>query len=97
MARKVIWMPRAIDERRQIMQYWLDRNKSFQYPQKLNNTINKTIKIIQQYPDSGIAVDKENVRVIHIKNYLLFYKVEDLSIIILSLWDTRQDPSKLKI
>ena len=97
MARKVIWMPRAIDERRQIMQYWLDRNKSFQYPRKLNNTINQTIKIIQQYPNSGIAVNKDNVRVIHIKNYLLFYKADDFSIIILSLWDTRQDPTKLKI
>ena len=95
--RKVIWSHRARIKRYEILQYYLERNKSIIYPKKLNDRINKAIRLLVKFPDLGIKTDIEGVRGLIIDNYILFYEVTEELTIVHYIWDTRQDPDNLKI
>ena len=95
--RKVIWSHRARIKRYEILQYYLERNKSNIYPKKLNDRINKAIRLLVKFPDLGIKTDIEGVRGLIIDNYILFYEVTEELIIVHYIWVTRQDPDNLTI
>lgn len=90
MAYSVIWSELAISQRKEILQYWIDRNKSNTYSIKLNNLINKSVAALSLFPFIGRESNKPSVRVKVIKDYLLIYKILDNEIHILTIWDSRQ-------
>ncbi|HFI4797432.1 type II toxin-antitoxin system RelE/ParE family toxin [Elizabethkingia anophelis] len=69
-ARKIIWTQKANIERRDILEYWIDRNKSKKFSIKLNKLIVGTIKQIAENPGIGRKTNLENVRVKIIRDYL---------------------------
>lgn len=80
-----------------ILEYWINRNKSKTYSEKLLNLfINATI-LIQEYPQIGKPTTDKRVRFKVIKQYMMFYEEHKDSIIILRIWDSRQNPQKLKL
>lgn len=93
---KIIWTEIAIQQRGKIFQYWNNRNKSNQYSKKLNFIIYQKIDILKSNPKAGIETEWENYRIIHFENYSLVYKIETSLIHIVSCWDNRQNPNKLK-
>lgn len=97
MARTVVWSKQAAKHRINILKYWLNRNQSTVYPQKLNRIFKETEKLLALYPYAGTVTDNEDVRACPVKDYIFFYKVTDTEIVIISLWDTRQDPEKLSL
>ncbi len=96
MAKNVIWSKQALKDRREILQNWIERNSSKIYSVKLNNLFVDAVQLIASHPNIGIRTDFENVRGKFVKDYYIFYEVKELSINILSIWDCRQNPSKLK-
>lgn len=48
-------------------------------------------------PEIGRKSDIEHVRVKIVRDYLIFYESTTDVLYILSVWDSRQDPNKLKI
>ena len=96
MAKQIIWSLRAQKDKREILKYWSQRNKSNRYSKKLNELFKESIKLILEHPQVGKLTDTPSVRIKIIKEYLLIYEVSETSIIILSIWDGRQDPSKLE-
>lgn len=96
MAKKVIWSKRARTEQKEIFNYWNVRNYSKKYSNKLNSLFQETTKLISSYPEIGKPTDTENVRVMLVENYLLIYEqIETDIILILTIWDARQNPDKL--
>ena len=89
--RKIVWTQEAYEERKQILAYWLERNQSKTYPVKLNKLIKDTLQIASIYPESGRKTNFENVRVLMIRDYLLFYEVNKTTIFVLSIWDERRN------
>lgn len=69
-ARKIIWTQKANIERRDILEYSIDRNKSKKFSIKLNKLIVGTIKQIAENPGIGRKTNLENVRVKIIRDYL---------------------------
>lgn len=61
--REIRWTVRAIQDKLSIYEYWINRNKSTQYPEKLERPFNKTMKIAATYPKAGIKTEMENVRI----------------------------------
>jgi len=53
--------------------------------------------MIAQNPLLGRPSTYEGVRVKTIGDYLLFYRVQEGSILVASLWDNRQDSARLKL
>jgi len=95
MVRRIVWSKDAVNSKREILTYWIDRNKSNSYSKKLNSLISNAIAIIQKFPNSGKATDIENIRVKAVKNYLIIYEITENSIVILIIWDMRRDPNSL--
>ncbi|HTG66386.1 MAG TPA: type II toxin-antitoxin system RelE/ParE family toxin, partial [Flavobacterium sp.] len=94
-ARRIIWTASAKLQLKVIFEYFNFRNKSKSYSLKLNALIQTELKIVLQQPNIGKKTDSINVRGLLIENYYIFYETNDTHIIILSVWDTRQDPKKL--
>ena len=95
MAKQIIWSLRAQKDKREILKYWSQRNKSNRYSKKLNQLFKESITLILEHPQVGKLTNTPSVRIKIIKEYLLIYEVSETSISILSIWDGRQDPSKL--
>jgi addiction module RelE/StbE family toxin len=96
MVRKVIWSERALSDRREILTYWKNRNKSNRYSKKLNGLFRSAIQLIREHPQIGRPTSDKESRIKIVKDYLLIYDITETAIHILLIWDTRQDPDKLK-
>jgi toxin YoeB len=96
MVKKIIWTSRAQQERKDIFDYWNFRNQSFDYSIKLNELIKQTVDFLSQHPKTGRVTENENLRMHRIQNYLLFYEETESEIYIVSFWDGRQDPERLR-
>jgi len=93
--RKIVWTHKANLERKAILEYWIDRNKSKNYSIKLNQLFIDAIKKIALLPTIGKITDYDhNVRLKIVRNYLIFYEYNSTQIIILSIWDTNRSIDK---
>jgi plasmid stabilization system protein ParE len=97
MAKKIIWTQKANLERKEILEYWINRNKSKNFSIKLNKLIVETLRNTSLNPNIGRNSDIENVKIKIIRDYLLFYEVHIDEIVVLCIWDGRRNPTKLKI
>ena len=96
MARKIIWSYRAQRERKKILAYWTERNQSNTYSKKLNLLFKRALRLITEHPKIGRQTDEaENIRIKVVKEYLIVYEISEQQIVVLSLWDSRQNPEEL--
>ena len=96
MAKQVVWTLRAQDDRKKILNYWRQRNKSAVFSIKLNQLFINTINLIADFPKIGKPTSDNNARIKIIKDYLMIYQETDTTIYILTIWDSRQNPEKLE-
>ena len=96
MVKRIIWSRSAHLDRFQILEYWIDRNKSNIYSKKLNKIFEDTADLISKHPKMGKETDVPNVRIKIVKDYLLTYRETETTIEILIIWDSRQDPPKFE-
>ncbi|TKB96958.1 type II toxin-antitoxin system RelE/ParE family toxin [Pedobacter cryophilus] len=97
MSKKIEWTAAAIKDRFKIYKFWLEHNKSDTYSEKLEALFKEAANIIAEFPEIGIQTDYPNLRLKVISNYQLFYIHSVKTIQILRVWDTRQNPKKLKL
>jgi toxin YoeB len=95
MVKQIVWSEKAQQDKKNILDYWRQRNKSDEYSRKLNELFTEAIKIISDFPKIGKPTDLENIRIKIVRDYLIFYEETDKFIYILTIWDSRQDPKKL--
>ncbi|MDR6785248.1 plasmid stabilization system protein ParE [Pedobacter africanus] len=91
----VVWTATAVKQRRKILRYWTERNKSTAYAEKLIKLINKRIKVILKHPESWKQTSYPNTRLSAMGHYSIVYKIANDGIIVTSFWDNRQEPKKL--
>lgn len=89
--RKIVWSKLATQNLLSILEYFVVRNYSSEYSRKLNKQIKTSIHLLQKFPYIGFLTDVENVRGLIEGNYVIFYKIEETEIVIISIWDTRSD------
>jgi len=94
MAKQIIWTYRAQQDRIEILCYWRKRNKSNIYSKKLNLLFKKAILLIAVHPHIGRSTTMAGVRVKLVRDYLIFYEVNEGQIFILSIWDNRKNPEE---
>ena len=94
---KITWTERANIERKVILDYWINRNKSKSFSLKLNRLFIDNLKLLSSKPNLGRKTKFKNVRVKIIRNYLLFYEIFENEILVLSIWDGRRNPENLPI
>lgn len=75
--RKIVWTKKANIERKEILEYWIDKNKSARFSKKLNLLFVESLKQICIYPNLGRKTSDEKTRVIIVRNYLIFYEFNE--------------------
>ncbi|WP_342086633.1 type II toxin-antitoxin system RelE/ParE family toxin [Dyadobacter sp. OTU695] len=96
MAKQVIWSARAHTDRKEILEYWIHRNKSKTYSRKLNHLFNEAVQLVAMYPKIGKRTDVEFVRIKIVRDYFIIYEETDSDIHILTIWNSHQDPKNLE-
>lgn len=81
----------------EILEYWIDRNKSASYSIKLDHLLEASLVIISQFPEIGKPTDVPFVRIKILRDYLIYYRIESEHIDILTVWDSRRNPQKFKL
>ena len=95
MAKQIIWSLKAQNDRKAIFTYWNNRNQSNLYSLKLNFLLIEAANLISKFPKIGKPTGYRETRVKLVRDYLMIYKEEETFIIIVTIWDGRQDPLKL--
>ena len=90
--RKIVWSNRAKKRLYGILEFYIIRNKSKTYSNKLQRLINKEVKLLLKHPDLGLKTTEETTRGLIIENYIIYYEITDDKIIIHTIWDSRQNP-----
>lgn len=94
----VVWSDESIKNLNSIIDY-LVQNWSLKERSDFYKKLEKRIEMIKHYPEifPQSPQSKSTHRSVLTKQITLYYSVENQVIRILSLFDVRQDPSKLKV
>ncbi len=93
--RKIVWTETAAKQRREILNYWTERNKSTTYAEKLIEITAKHLKVISKNPQAFKETEIDDVRESAMGHFSLYYKITADQLIVMAFWDNRQDPKKL--
>jgi len=91
----IIWTKRASKQFDDVLDYWIERNKSNVYALKLIDEVDDRLKFISLHPLASIATNYPNTRKCVMGNYSIIYKIFEDKMYITAFWDNRQNPVKL--
>lgn len=84
-----------MQDRYNIYNYWFYHNKSISYSEKLEFIFNKTAVLISEFTELGTRTDYPDIRVTIVRQFKIFYRINQERIEIVRVWDTRQNPEAL--
>lgn len=90
MAVKIIWTKTASSQRRKILYYWKERNKSATYSKKLLAEISERVQFLVSNPEIYIKTSFPDIRASTLGHYNIFYKSTSTELIIVAFWDNRR-------
>ena len=97
MAEKIVWTLKAKKELVEILQYWIDRNKSNAFSLKLNSLIEAQLNLILEQPKIGRKTDIPNVYIKIIHKYLLYYEFVNDTLYILTIRHGSQNSENVEL
>jgi plasmid stabilization system protein ParE len=97
MAKRIIWSSLASEIFSSILLYYYQRNGNKVYSRKLNSRVKKTILLLSNYPYLGKPTEINSVRELLEVDLKIIYQIKDHEIVILLIWDVRQNPENLNI
>ena len=89
---KIEWSIEARLDLIDILEFYINRNSSNSYSQKLNSKISRSLKLITNNPLIGLKSQIESVRVLITGEFQIVYEISDNIILIVMIWDCRRDP-----
>ena len=97
MVREIRWSLRAENDRREIEDYWTNRNRSNIYSLKLDQLFRDGVELLARTPEIGTLTKFSSIRFKVIRDYLVYYRITTQHIEILVIWDSRRNPKKFKL
>ncbi len=97
MAKEIVWTQTSIQDRYKIYEFWLIKNKSDLYSEKLEKLFTEAANLLAEFPEIGTQTDFSEVRVKVVRDYKLFYISLTNSIQIIRIWGARQNPEDLEL
>ena len=95
--REVIWTQNSEIQLQDILEFFTKRNRSVIYSRKLYKKFKTELKTVSLNPELGIKTKLDKIRGLIIEDYIIFYEILEDRIMILKVWDCRQNPDKLNI
>ena len=97
MVKRIIWSVKAVSVFSKILDFYYQRNGTKAYSSGLNNEVRETIALLKKHPFLGRKTEFDHVRVLIKGDYKIFYQIMEKEILILMIWDSRQDPTDLNL
>ena len=97
MVKRITWTSKAEQVLNQILEYYYQRNGNKIYSRRLNKEIKKLVSALKKHPYLGKKTETNNIRVLIKGNYKIIYELTTNDIIILVVWDCRQNPEDFRI
>ena len=88
--KKIVWSKRASLELKQILEFQIQRNGSTTYSVRILNEVDFLLETLSKNELIGRLTSNKYTRVIPMKDYLIFYEVNQNIIEIVSFWDNKQ-------
>ena len=79
------------------MEFYKTRNGNINYSLRLYTQIEELLELCRTYSFIGKRTDIENVRTLIVEDFLIFYEISDKELTVLTIWNSRQNPSNLQI
>ena len=95
--REVVWTKVSEIQLQGILEFYSKRNKSGLYSRKLYKKFKTELQAASKNPEIGIKRKLDQIRGLIIEDYILFYEILEDRIMILKVWDCRQNPDKQNI
>lgn len=95
--REIVWAKNSEIQLQVILEFYRNRNKSNVYSLKLYNKFVSELSKTSYKPEIGIKTRLDKIRGLIIDDYILFYEILPEKIVVLKVWDCRQNPEKLDI
>jgi plasmid stabilization system protein ParE len=73
--RKIVWSNRAKIRLYAILDFYVVRNKSKVYSNKLQKLISKEVNLLLKQPDLGLKTSEDTTRGLIIGNYIVYYEI----------------------
>lgn len=89
----IVWTIEAEEQKKEILAYWFYRNKSINFPLKLEMEIVAELNFLASNPSIKKKLLKD-LYYLRVRNYWILYKLEALNLYVLAFLDARQDPKK---
>jgi plasmid stabilization system protein ParE len=89
---EIIWTDKATLSLFQILDFYFNQNNDLKYGERLFEGIIKQTKLLIKQPFLGKETDHFNIRELVIGRNSIFYLPIQSQIIILLIWDNRQNP-----
>jgi len=93
--RKIVWTQNAELQLQQILLFFIERNKSGLYSQKLYQKFKVELLNAAKKPEIGIQTKLKQIRGLIVLDYILFYEIFEDKLMVLKVWDCRQNPNKI--
>ncbi len=97
MAGRIIWTPQANLARFDLLKFYHDNGTPKNTLKRLDNKIRNIIDNLTFFPNLGVTYKSKYERILYKDNYSIIYKIESNDILILQIWDSRQDPQNLPL
>lgn len=97
MACRIVWTPQAKIDRFDILNFYHESGTPKSTLIKLDNKIRNIIEYLSFFPELGVAYKAKNARILYKENYSIIYRIKGKDILILQIWDTRQNPKNLPL
>ncbi len=79
------------------MEFYACRNKSKRYSVKLYKSFLKELTSVTKQPETGKRTEIETIRGLVVNDYIIFYEFDSERLVVLTIWDCRQNPDNLLI
>lgn len=89
----IAWTSEAEKQKKEILAYWFHRNKSSNFPIKLEIEITTELNFLASNPSIKKKLRKD-LYYLRVRNYWILYKLEASTLFILAFLDARQNPKK---
>jgi len=95
---QVDWTESASQQRIDILEFWIEHNQSETYSKKIFAETLVAEQLLKENPLIGTLTDLDKIRrILILRNFSMFYTVENQIIQILAFYDNRQNQDEFTI
>lgn len=95
MVKKIVWTENAMQDRLQIIEYWITKIGNSKYAEYLDSCFEDLALTVAKFPEIGRLYNNTEYKFMVKDSYLLFYYFDKSSVYILSIFDNRRNPGDL--